>query len=182
MHIQTGRLAPDFRTMDVDGNPIQLSAYRGKKILLNFHRNVGCPVCNLRFHQLQQQSGFFRTHNLMVLDVYESAAAHMRVYLEGTIVQSVMIPDPEQNLYNLYQVERSMSKLFKGLLHGAFSKMKQGKGLFQKSIKQDGNLNRIGAEFLIDESGKVLIAHYGAYLGDHIPLERIKSLISAPLA
>lgn len=171
-------MAPDFNAKDVNGAIIQLSTYRGKKVLLNFHRNVGCPVCNLRFHQLQQQSDYFNTHNLVVVDVYESSAEHMKSYLENTIVHSVMIPDSDLKLYNLYQVERSMMKLLKGMFNGAFSKMKQGKALFKRSIRQDGNLNRIGAEFLIDETGKVIVAHYGAYLGDHIPLEKIKAAIS----
>lgn len=178
MKIQSGKTAPDFNATDINGAIIQLSAYRGKKVLLNFHRNVGCPVCNLRFHQLQQQYDYFSAHNLLVIDVYESTVEHMKRYLGDSVVRSVMIPDSGLKLYNLYQVERSMMKVLKGMFNGAFSKIKQGKALFKQSLKQDGNMNRIGAEFLIDEAGKVVIAHYGAFLGDHIPLDKIRSVIS----
>jgi peroxiredoxin len=36
--ITPGELAPDFELMDVWGNPVKLSAYQGKPILLSFLR------------------------------------------------------------------------------------------------------------------------------------------------
>lgn len=175
--IQQQQIAPDFTAITIDGIHFNLADFRGKKILLNFHRNVGCPVCNLRFHSLQQQADTFKEHQLEVIDIYESSPEQMRTYLEGMQVKSLMVPNPDLKLYELYKVERSFLKVFRGIFHGALAKMRKGKALAEKKIQQDGNMNRIGAEFLIDEKGKVVLAHYGAYLGDHIPLERIRQFI-----
>jgi thioredoxin-dependent peroxiredoxin len=170
--------APAFTTSDVNGNAIKLTDYKGKKVLLSFYRNVGCPVCNLRFHELQNKEGMFKEKGLVVLAVYESTADNMKQYLEGESPYATLIPNPKQDLYELYQVDRSMGKMMKGMFHGAMGKMKEGKKLYRKKIAQDGNANRIGADFLIDENGNVANAYYGKYVGDHLPLNEIISFIN----
>jgi hypothetical protein len=48
------------------------------------------------------------------------------------------------------------------------------KKLFKTKIKDDSPNNMINADFLIDESGKVITAYYGKYSGDFIPITTIK--------
>lgn len=170
--------APTFAIQDVYGNIQKLGDYTGKKILLSFHRNVGCPICNLRFHELEREAEFFKTKGLILISVYESSPDNLRKYLDGIKTHSIMIPDPSQSLYKLYRVERSTGKMLKGFFNGAMKKAKEGSILQDKSIKQDGNLNRIGAEFLINEKGVIVSAYYGSYLGDHMPLSEIKKFAS----
>jgi len=178
MKIKPPQKALDFTINDVHGNPIDLTQFKGKKVLLSFYRNVGCPVCNLRFHEIQQQNEQFRSKGLIVLAVYESTAANMQKYLENEDPYAIMIPDPDQKLYKLYQVEQSTGKLMKGMFNGAMKKMKAGKKLFKNKIKQDGSSNRIGADFLIDENGNIKEAYYGKHIGDHLPLEKITEFIN----
>ena len=72
MRIRANQKAPDFTVKDVTGETIKLSDYKGKKVLITFYRNVGCPVCNVRFHELQEQTEFYKSKNLVVLAIYES--------------------------------------------------------------------------------------------------------------
>lgn len=178
MKIKEQQIAPTFTIQDVNGNTIKLSDLKGKKVLLAFNRNVGCPVCNLRYHELMQNQELFNQKNLVVLSIYESSAEKMKTYLEGETIYSTMIPNPDLSLYKLYAVERSKAKVFKGMFNGLMGKMKAGYKLFPKKIKQDGNMDRIGAEFLIDENGIVKKAYYGKFVGDHLPIESIKQFIN----
>ena len=176
--IQEQKVAPDFTIKDVNGEVINLSNYKGKKVLLTFYRNVGCPVCNVRFHELQEESDYFKSKNVVLISVYESSSENMKKYLEKEeIFYSKMIPNPEQNLYEIYNIDQSMKKVMKGMFHGAMKKMKKGKNLFKQKIKQDGNSDRIVADFLIDENGIVQKAYYGKFVGDHLSLEIIKNSI-----
>jgi peroxiredoxin len=178
MKIQEQIAAPNFSIKDVNGETIELSKYKGKKVLLSFYRNVGCPICNVRFHEIQEESSYFKSKNLVVISVYESSSENMKKYLEmSENIYSKMIPNPEQNLYEMYNIDQSMNKVMKGMFHDAMKKMKKGKTLFKQKIKQDGNSNRIGADFLIDENGIVQKAHYGKFVGDHLPIEIIKNSI-----
>lgn len=178
MKILPPQEAPTFTITDVNGSLVKLAAYKGKKVLLTFYRNVGCPVCNLRFHELAMQADTFKAKGLIVLAVYESSAENMRQYVEGENPYAIMIPDPNQDLYTLYHIERSTGKMMKGMFHGAMGKMAKGKKLFKRSIKQDGNANRISADFLIDENGRVQIAYYGKYIGDHLPVSDITRFLN----
>ncbi|RYF69358.1 MAG: redoxin domain-containing protein, partial [Cytophagaceae bacterium] len=81
--LKAGQIAPNFSTLDSVGNTIRLSDYAGKTVLLVFHRNVGCPVCNLRFHELEKHRAELQANGIVVLSVYESSATTMRQYLDG---------------------------------------------------------------------------------------------------
>jgi thioredoxin-dependent peroxiredoxin len=178
MNITSQQAAPLFTIQDITGATINLADYKGKKILLAFNRNVGCPICNIRFHQLQKETDFFKSKGLVVLGVYESSAEKMKDFLEGTIVYAKMIPNPDLSLYKLYAVERSIAKLIKGFFLGAIGKGWAGNALYKKRIKQDGTRDRIGAEFLIDEQGIVQTAYYGKFLGDDLPIADIKKFLN----
>lgn len=177
MKIVASQTAPAFTVKDVEGKTVNLSDFKGKKVYLTFYRNVGCPICNLRYHELQQQSEYFKSKGLVILSVYESSVANMKQYLEGESQYATMIPNPDMSLYQLYDVEISMGKVMKGMFHGAMSKMNKGKKLFKKKMKQDGHMNRITADFLIDENGKITTSYYGKFVGDHLPVESIKEFI-----
>lgn len=180
MKITNQQEAPDFTLQTVEGTSVCLTDYRGKKVLLTFYRNVGCPICNFRFHELEQEARYFKSKGLVVIAVYESSAENMKRYLAGTTPYAIMLPNPAQDIYRRYGVERSMGKIMKGMLHGAMGKARKGKKLFLNNMKQDGHADRIGADFLIDEQGRVYEAHYGRYVSDHIPVESIKAFLNRP--
>jgi thioredoxin-dependent peroxiredoxin len=177
--ILENQTVPEFQFQDLEGKTHFISEFRGKKVLINFFRNVGCPVCNLRFHEIQTHSDYFQKNKIIVLAIYESSAEGIINYLEGEQYYPVFVADPEEKLYELFSLERSYGKVMKGVMHGAMAKMKKGKRLFKKDIDQDGNMNRIGADFLIDENGKVLISHYHRYLGDELEIDQVKKKVGS---
>lgn len=175
-YVRIDSLAPQFTALDVYGTQIKLSELQGKKVLLTFYRNVGCPVCNLRFHEMEKLLAKYDT-SVIALAVYESSSEHISAYLGTDTYKAIIIPNPLQDLYRLYHVERSTVKIMKGLFNGAFTKMTKGNKLFKRKIKQDGNMDRLEADFLIDAHGKVARAHWARFLGDHIPLAEVEEFI-----
>lgn len=169
--------APLFTTKDINNTTVNLVDYKGKKVLLTFYRNVGCPICNFRFHELQEQAEFFKSKALVVLAVYESSPEKMKEYILDETFYATMIPNSNLSLYELYSIERSGGKMMKGMFYGAMGKMNKGKKLFKKKLKQDGNSNRISADFLVDENGNVQSAYYGKFVGDHLPIDDIKQFL-----
>ncbi len=60
-HLKEGDSAPDFQGIDQDGNPISLSDFKGKKLVLYFYpkdNTPGCTAeaCNLRDHYMELTS------------------------------------------------------------------------------------------------------------------------------
>ncbi len=170
--------APNFTAIDVYGNTFDLGMLKGPKILLTLYRNVGCAICNLRFHELEEETKFFKSKNLTLIAIYESSSENTIKYLDGQTVYPIMIPDPELKIYDLYDIEYSIFKLIKGLSNGALDKKEKGNKLFHQDIEKDGSITRISADFLIDENGIIQRVYYGKYLGDHLPIEEIKKFIN----
>jgi thioredoxin-dependent peroxiredoxin len=176
--LSTGEFAPEFQLRDIDGNEHSLKKYKGKKILLSFYRNAGCPICNYRFHELEDEEKYFKEKDLVLISVYESSIENLKLLIDTNKYYQHIVSDDEGLLYFKYGVAENRTKIVKGFLHGARQKAYKGKQRFTTKIKQDGNPNRIAADFLIDENGNIIIAYYGKYLGDRLPIEDIKSKLN----
>lgn len=168
MQVQAGQQAPDFQTEDIYGKPVSLARFRGQQVLVSFMRNAGCPVCNFQVHELLGQADSLKARNIAVVLVYQSSRRNMLEYLSGQSLPFTFIADPENRIYARYGIEQGMGKMMRGMFNGAMGKMQKGKKLFKSKVKQDGNSTTIGADFLLDGQGKVIKAHYGRYLGDHL--------------
>jgi peroxiredoxin len=173
--LSIGQFAPEFQLRDINGEEHTIAKYKGKKILLSFYRNAGCPVCNFRFHELESEKKYFAEKGVILISIYESSIENLKLLIDTNNYYQNVVSDELGLLYYKYGVEENKSKIAKGFLHGAQQKAKKGKQKFATKIKQDGKPNRIAADFLIDENGNILIAYYGKFLGDRIPLQIIKN-------
>lgn len=170
-----GQFAPPFSVKDIDGRFHSIEQYKGKKVLISFFRNAGCPVCNYRFHELEKEKDYFLRNDIVLLAVYESSPENVKMLRDTNQFYQILVPDPSGILFDLYRVEKSKAKINKGALHGARRKANEGNKLFSKKIKQDGNDARVPADFIIDENGNIVTAYYGKYLGDHLTIEFLKA-------
>ncbi len=169
-----GKFAPEFQVKDIEGNRHSLAHYKGKKILLSFNRNAGCPICNYRFHELEDNSKYFNKQNIILLSIYESSVENVKLLKDTNQWNQKLVSDPEGILYTQYGVEENKGKTSKAIWHGLQHKIAIGKKKFTTKITEDGKPYRIAADFLIDENGNILIAYYGKYLGDRLPISLIK--------
>ena len=179
MKLQSSQIAPDFKAKDIQGNTVQLSAFKGKKVFLTFYRNVGCPVCNLRFHELLPLEQEFKTKGVIVLAIYESSEDNLKRYIGNEHYYTAMIANSGFDLYEKYAIERSTLKLLSSIYKGVIAKAEQGKKLYKEKFDQDGHANLIGAEFLIDENGKIKTAYYNQFIGDHLPVKDLKAFMNS---
>ncbi|MNS07806.1 putative peroxiredoxin bcp [compost metagenome] len=172
--LKVGEKAPNFEAVDTNGEIIKLSSYKGQKVFIAFFRYAGCPVCNFRIHELIENYDRISSKGYKIIAIYESNNDTLREYIKETPIPFTVIGNPNLRLYKEYRVEKSFWKM----LGSAFKKqpkeaMKKGNKQFSKKYKRDGHLNRIPADFLIDEKGLLTTVHYGKNIGDHLPLSEI---------
>jgi peroxiredoxin len=178
-----GEEAPDFLINDIRNNPIRLSDYKGKKILLGFYRNETCPFCNMRVHQISKMWSELQQKNVQPLFIFESRPQTLlrSIFHESIASMIPVIGDPEKKLYELYGVERSsVIKIASTFLHlSSFTTLRQAKEQISIPAHNDRdrtiNVDRVPADFLIDEQFRIVKAHYGSHMNDHIPLDEIKA-------
>jgi len=172
--LQAGDKALDFSRPDLYGNPVRLSDYRGKKVLLVFFRYATCPFCTVRFVRLVQEAQHYSEQGIQIIGVFESSAQYIHEYLSRRGLPFPVIPDPDGELYALYGVKRSLA----GLLFGMFRMPTLLRALFDtqyRMARPDGSVTRIPADFLIGPDQVIAEAYYGSDIGDHIPFKHIEA-------
>ncbi len=180
MHLKANQPAPLFSITDVSDRKISLSDYKNKKkkILISFFRNVACPFCNFRIHQLTKKNEKWKD-KLEMIFVLESKK---QVILRSTFHQGVspipIISDEEKVLYQKYGIEKSTLKWLSTMLSG------ERRAAFNTSRKMglaidsgEGLTNTIPADFLLDENLNIIEAYYGKNAADHVPFETIEAAL-----
>lgn len=177
--LKIGDKVPDFQTKDLDGNPIQISDYVGKKTLLCFFRFASCPLCSVRVAQIIQNYPEYKKQGLNVIAVFESSPEYVKRYInDKRKVPFPIIPDLEGELYKLYNVKKSIP----ATILGSFRIFKIFKGLFDPATSlgfPDGSVARVPADFLIGPLLTIKDSYYGSDIGDHIPMNRINQFAKA---
>jgi len=175
MKIKEGQFAPDFTAIDIYEREIRLSDFKGTKVILSFYRNVSCPFCNRRVHQIMGNNVRLKQKNVQLIFLFESSNQKLSssIFHKG-ISPWPLIGDPERKVYNLYDVERSTTKMLKTPLFSSFSAAKKYTMEFNLPDDKDASKNLIPADFFIDENQKIVKAHYGNHLDDHVSLDELK--------
>jgi len=176
MKLQAGITAPNFSAKDLYGNDVILSDYRGKKIILSFYRNVNCPFCNRRVHQIMGFNLRLKNAGVQLLFLFESSNEKLK---SSSFHQGIspwpLIGDPEKKVYNAYGVENSAFKMIKTMFSANLSQAKKDTKALNLPEDKDASMNLIPADFFIDENFKIVKAHYGKHIDDHIDIEELKA-------
>jgi thioredoxin-dependent peroxiredoxin len=176
------RLAPpalsiDFNAEDIYGRPVKLADYRGKRVMLSFFRNAGCPFCNLRLYELTHRYRAWQEQGLEVIAVFSSPTEEVRKYVAKHPRPFRMIGDPALGIYKRYRVERSVAAVLKALL---FKLPRVIRGAFLGGIPLiNAHPTLVPADFLVDEYGLIRDIWYGRDASDHIPLKRVDAFLHA---
>ena len=170
---KNGDALPSLKLTDAFGDSVTSTQLKGRKLLIVFNRYVSCPLCNFRMHELLEHYDTLKQNGLVIVSVYESGKEALTEYTTKEEVPFRMIADPGQKLYKQFRIRKSWVRTAAAVFHHYSRKHSGGKKLFKARYKRDGNLNRIGADFLVDENGIIRVAYYGKYAGDHLPVEEI---------
>lgn len=180
MKIFEGQIAIDFNVSDAFGKPIKLSSYNGNKVLLSFFRNVHCPFCNLRVHELSKLREQLEDKGLKMIFFFESTPESIQNSVFHQEMSAIpLIGDPEKKIYSQYGIEASALKMMSTFFtSGVMKGMKEGsKYDVPKEKESHVTQTLIPADFLIDENMIVRKVHYGANVKDHLPTEEIKQFV-----
>jgi peroxiredoxin len=99
-----GAPAPDFTLSDVAGNPITLSALKGKVVLINFWA-TWCGPCRLEMPAIEQRYQKFKDQDFTVLAIdLDEPAENVRSFVEELNLTFPVLLDPGGKTFDLYRV------------------------------------------------------------------------------
>ena len=181
MRLTSGDRAVPFTTRSIDGRPISLANFTGQPLLLMFFRYASCPMCNLRLRDFALDYSRLHQRGLNVVAFFHSSAASIRAHAGGRGYSFPLVADPTFEIYRRYGVETSWPRLLLSMALPSFyvdwiRSMRHG---FWGGIAWQ--MAKMPADFLIGSDGRIVLAHYGRDIGDHLEVAPVEGYLSASI-
>lgn len=121
--LEIGMKAPAFTLPDKDGNPVSLSDFAGRKVVLYFYPRDNTPGCTRQACAFAASYEAFKTLNVAVIGVSrDSAASHQR-FAEKHGLPFLLLSDPELTViqaYGVWQEKKLYGKVSMGVVRTTY--------------------------------------------------------------
>ena len=121
--IEQGQQAPDFTLPDQDGNPVSLSDFAGRNLVLYFYPKADTPGCTTQACGLRDSITDFNDVGAAVLGVSPDPVKRVKKFHDGQGLNFTLLADEDHAVCDLYGVwgEKSMyGKTYWGALRSTF--------------------------------------------------------------
>lgn len=121
--LEPGTKAPKFTLPDKDGNPVSLSDFAGKKVVLYFYPRDNTPGCTRQACAFAGAYEAFREINAVVIGVSKDSAASHQRFAEKHGLPFILLSDPELTAiqtYGVWQEKKLYGKVSMGVVRTTF--------------------------------------------------------------
>ena len=121
--LEAGVKAPAFTLPDQDGNPVSLSDFLGKKVILYFYPKDNTPGCTRQACAFAGSYAAFRDLDAVVIGVSKDSTASHRKFAEKYDLPFLLLSDPELRVlqtYGVWQEKKLYGKVSMGVVRTTF--------------------------------------------------------------
>ena len=145
--LEVGTKAPEFTLPDKDGNPVSLTDFAGKKVVLYFYPKDNTPGCTRQACAFAGAYEEFKKINAVVIGVSKDSMASHQKFAEKHGLPFILLSDPELaaiQAYGVWQEKKNYGKVSMGVVRSTF--VINGEGVIEKvmpKVKPDTNAAEI---------------------------------------
>ena len=145
--LEVGTKAPEFTLPDKDGNPVSLTDFAGKKVVLYFYPKDNTPGCTRQACAFAGAYEEFEKINVVVIGVSKDSAASHQKFAEKHGLPFILLSDPELTAiqaYGVWQEKKLYGKVSMGVVRSTF--VINENGMIEKvmpKVKPDTNATEI---------------------------------------
>ena len=121
--LTVGSKAPDFTLNDKDGNPVSLSDFMGKKVVLYFYPRDNTPGCTRQACAFAGAYTAFQEKNVVVIGISKDSVASHAKFAEKYNLPFILLSDPDLTAiqaYGVWQEKKQYGKLSFGVVRTTF--------------------------------------------------------------
>lgn len=153
--LQEGTKAPDFTLNDKDGNPVTLSAFYGKKVVLYFYPRDNTSGCTREACAFAGVYAGFKQRGVEVIGVSKDSEKSHSNFAKKYELPFILVSDPELvaiKAYDVWQEKKLYGKVSMGVVRSTYVIDENGviEKVFEKA-KPDTNAQEI-LEYLDQKS------------------------------
>lgn len=121
--LEVGMKAPDFTLNDKDGNPVSLSDFLGKRVVLYFYPKDNTPGCTRQACAFSASYGEFEKKGVAVIGISKDSVDSHRKFAEKHGLPFVLLSDPDRiaiEKYGVWQEKKLYGKISMGVVRTTF--------------------------------------------------------------
>ena len=172
--LKVGDDAPNLVLPAIDGTTFDMSAMKGKRVILTFFRFSTCPFCNIRINRILKRWNEFSEDTVMV-GIFDAKIGELTKRMKKHNPPFTIAADETYEHFKQNSVRKSFLRFMWGALRSPLTFMQATlKGYVPMTLSLS-KMSIIPVDVLIDENGKVVDAHYCKDTVDHLPIDRLIS-------
>lgn len=121
--LQIGEKAPNFSSLDQNGNTIKLNDYKGKKLVLFFYPKASTPGCTMQACNLRDNYQQFIAKGYDVLGVSADSAKRQQNFIAKNELPFNLLADEAKEVINAFRVwgpKKFMGREYDGIHRTTF--------------------------------------------------------------
>lgn len=121
--LEIGTKAPDFTLPDKDGNPVSLSDFSGKKVVLYFYPRDNTPGCTRQACAFAGAYEDFKKIDAVVIGISKDSATSHQKFANKYELPFILLSDPELTAiqaYGVWQEKKNYGKVSMGVVRSTF--------------------------------------------------------------
>ena len=127
--LEVGTLAPDFTLPDKDGNPVTLSSFRGRKVVVYFYPRDNTPGCTRQACAFAKAYDAFAQKNVVVIGISKDSVASHQKFAQKYELPFILVSDPELQAiqgFGVWQEKKNYGKVSMGVVRSTFILNEEG--------------------------------------------------------
>jgi len=121
--LQVGMAAPDFTLSDKDGNPVSLSDFRGRRVVLYFYPKDNTPGCTRQACAFAGRLAEFERRGIAVVGISKDSVASHQKFAQKYNLPFVLLSDPDRvaiEAYGVWKEKKMAGKVGMGVIRTTF--------------------------------------------------------------
>lgn len=127
--LQAGAVAPQFNLLNQDEQPVSLSQFAGKKVLVYFYPKAITPGCTTQACGLRDSKSELDELNVVVLGISPDVPKKLAQFIEKKELNFTLLSDPDHQVAEAFGVwgeKKFMGKVYDGIHRISFLINEQG--------------------------------------------------------